>query len=473
MSLSGMQGGRAVSQSLSVGNDSGGTLSWTASSNASWLGIEPASGTAPSTVQVTAEPRRLPVGSYTGAITISAAGATNTPQKLTVSLTVNATPPKIQLTPTSMSFSAVRGGSAILQSLSVINGGGGTLSWTASSNASWLSIQPASGTAPTSPQVTASPNNLQVGSYNGQITISASGATNTPQKLAVSLTVSASGTASTTLTGTHWVKPSDFPALKIIGYDYAVTDVNVNYPSTWTQMLDAAHNVGIKLILGLYPAPYTLNANGTWSISSAGVNFLHLLASRSSDVMGVFVYNEPYYVNPFTHATNKCGAVSASQLRALRTTIQAVWPGAKIYYDIGEPSQWAPGGKFWSAYSCIGNKYADQTGVADFVGTWCYPFNSTEGYAKDRCLNVMSTESNFITTSMFPAVPVGLDQSFRCNSCGHDAWPTLEQIKDWNCSTRRIGLGAISWYVWRQTAYDDYLSNHPQDWPLTIAAACN
>ncbi|MBI3664852.1 MAG: hypothetical protein HY236_01270 [Acidobacteria bacterium] len=73
---------------------------------------------------------------------------------------------------------------------------------------------------------------------------------------------------------------------------------------------------------------------------------------------------------------------------------------------------------------------------------------------------------------MYPAKPVVLDQSFRCNSCGHNAWPTLDQIKDWNCATRQLPTGAISWYVWRQSVYDDYLVNHPEDWPLTVASAC-
>jgi fibronectin type 3 domain-containing protein len=84
--------------------------------------------------------------------------------------------------------------------VTITNSGTGTLSWTASDNASWLTLSPASGTG--SGSLTASINTagLAAGSYSGTITIAASGATNTPQTVAVSLTVSAPSTSTATLT---------------------------------------------------------------------------------------------------------------------------------------------------------------------------------------------------------------------------------------------------------------------------------
>jgi hypothetical protein len=58
--------------------------------------------------------------------------------------------------------------------LNVTNTGGGTLSFSASSNASWLSVSPLSGTAPQSEQVTASVAGLAAGTYTGQVTVTSS-----------------------------------------------------------------------------------------------------------------------------------------------------------------------------------------------------------------------------------------------------------------------------------------------------------
>src|SRR5262249_59412911 len=59
------------------------------------------------------------------------------------------TQPTIGVNPTSLSFTATAGGSnPANQTISVTNTGGGTLNFTASDDASWLTVSPASGTAP-------------------------------------------------------------------------------------------------------------------------------------------------------------------------------------------------------------------------------------------------------------------------------------------------------------------------------------
>jgi subtilase family protein/BACON domain-containing protein len=100
------------------------------------------------------------------------------------------TQPTIGVSPTSMSFTATAGGSnPANQSLSITNTGGGTLNWTASSNATWLSVSPTSGTAPSTATVSVNITGLAAGTYNGAITITATGATNTPVTVPVTLTV--------------------------------------------------------------------------------------------------------------------------------------------------------------------------------------------------------------------------------------------------------------------------------------------
>ncbi|HET8677833.1 MAG TPA: hypothetical protein VFO63_18680, partial [Blastocatellia bacterium] len=71
--------------------------------------------------------------------------------------------------------------------------GGGTLNWTASDNATWLSVSPTSGTAPSAVTVSANIAGLTPGTYNGTITVTATGATNSPVGVPVTLTVNSAG----------------------------------------------------------------------------------------------------------------------------------------------------------------------------------------------------------------------------------------------------------------------------------------
>lgn len=104
------------------------------------------------------------------------------------------TSPTIGVSPSSFSFTATVGGAnPASQSLSITNTGAGTLNWTASSNQTWLSVSPTSGTAPSTATVSTNITGLAAGTYNGAITITATGATNTPLSVPVTLTVNAAG----------------------------------------------------------------------------------------------------------------------------------------------------------------------------------------------------------------------------------------------------------------------------------------
>jgi hypothetical protein len=105
--------------------------------------------------------------------------------------------PTIGYSPSSFGFTAMEGGSdPATQTLSIWNSGGETLDWVVSADALWLSLSPTSGSSTgETDQVTASVDisGMSSGSYSAIITISASGATNTPQTVPVNLTISAAG----------------------------------------------------------------------------------------------------------------------------------------------------------------------------------------------------------------------------------------------------------------------------------------
>lgn len=205
LTLSGIVGGpNPVTKSFTVSNSGGGTLSWTATDNAAWLTLSPASGTNTGTVNASADVRGLAAGTYNAMITVSGPGVPS--KSLAVSLTVFSASvgSTIGFSPTSLAFDGTAGGTNPAgKTVTITNTGGGTLTWTISDDAPWLSVTPTSGTTTTEADtLTATVNigGLAAGTYNGAITIAATGATNSPRTIPVSLTLSASTAGSATLT---------------------------------------------------------------------------------------------------------------------------------------------------------------------------------------------------------------------------------------------------------------------------------
>jgi uncharacterized delta-60 repeat protein len=98
--------------------------------------------------------------------------------------------PTIGYSPTSFSFTAIQGGSnPPNQSLSIWNAGDGTLNWSVSDNATWLSLNPISGQDSGAVTVSVNIAGLIPDTYNATITITASGATNSPVSIPVTLTI--------------------------------------------------------------------------------------------------------------------------------------------------------------------------------------------------------------------------------------------------------------------------------------------
>ena len=192
--FTGVQGGSNPStQNLIISNTGAGTLSWSVSENTSWLTLGTSSGTGNGTVALTVNTAGMSAGTYSAPMTITATGATNTPQIVTITLILTAPPiPTITLNPSTLAFTAAQGGAnPTPQTVNVSNTGTGTLSWSVSSTTPWLSISPASGTAPGSFTVTANVGGLSAATHSGSITVMGSGASNSPQTIPVTFTVTA------------------------------------------------------------------------------------------------------------------------------------------------------------------------------------------------------------------------------------------------------------------------------------------
>ena len=200
LQFSAMAGGAAPdAQSIQITNSGSGALAWTASSSQPWLTVSAASGTAPSSLSVSVSPAGLSAGTYTGAVQITATGATNTPVSIAVTLTVSAAPAAtIAVTPQALNFQYTAGGSAPAgQDLSIANSGGGTLAWTATSAAFWATVSATSGTAPSTVSVSVNPANLAAGTYTTSVTIAASDPSIAPVTVGLTLVVQGTQSAGT------------------------------------------------------------------------------------------------------------------------------------------------------------------------------------------------------------------------------------------------------------------------------------
>ena len=80
-------------QTLAINNAGGGTLAWTASTSAYWLGVSAAAGGAPASLAVSVNPVNLAAGTYIENVTIAAAGATGSPAQVSVTLVITGTQP--------------------------------------------------------------------------------------------------------------------------------------------------------------------------------------------------------------------------------------------------------------------------------------------------------------------------------------------------------------------------------------------
>jgi hypothetical protein len=98
--------------------------------------------------------------------------------------------PHIVLAPTSLSFDGIVGyPNPAGKAITVTNTGGGTMSWSATNSKSWLTVNPHTGTAPSTISANINIAGLAKGTYRDTVVFTAPGADNTPQRLPVTLTM--------------------------------------------------------------------------------------------------------------------------------------------------------------------------------------------------------------------------------------------------------------------------------------------
>ena len=154
---------------------SGASLSFTASTSGDpWLTINPLNGTTPSSISVTISVAGLAAGTYSSAITISTPGQPFVTVSVNLSI-AQPTTPTIWAVPGSLSFNYQMGLPAPApQALSLTSYPSGQTITATASGGSWLSVNTAAETTPTTASVAISPAGLVQGTYHGKITVTSS-----------------------------------------------------------------------------------------------------------------------------------------------------------------------------------------------------------------------------------------------------------------------------------------------------------
>lgn len=187
-------GSTATSQTFTVCNGQGATLTYTITDNQTWLSCTPTSGTATTesdTITVNFSTSGLAVGSYSATITVTDPAASPTTSTIAVALTVNPQPVMV-LSETSISRSGAAKLPGPQASFTINNTGGGAMTYSLSKTNSWLLLSPSSGT------VVAETDTIYVdfdgfllstGTYYDAITVTSPEAAGSPQVIPVTYTV--------------------------------------------------------------------------------------------------------------------------------------------------------------------------------------------------------------------------------------------------------------------------------------------
>jgi hypothetical protein len=159
----------------------------------------------------------------------------------------------------------------------VTNTGGGSLNYTVTDDAAWLTASPASGSAPGSVQVTASVAGLSAGTYTGHVTVDGGSAQGSPKVVNVTFTVASAPPPppppATFLVGDQAIEPQvDYNSMGM-AEAFETTATATGTVASISVYLDAG-STATRVVVGLYASgathPSTLLTQGVITAPQAG-----------------------------------------------------------------------------------------------------------------------------------------------------------------------------------------------------------
>ncbi len=161
-----------------------------------WLSAGLSNTSTPASLSLSVNTASLAPGTYTASVTLASPDAANAPRTVLVTLVISA-PPAIGVSVSSLAFAATVGGAnAAAQTAQISNAGGGALGGITvaveyGTASGWLNASLNQTTAPATLTIQPVTGSLAAGTYTATVRVSAPLASNTPQTIAVTLTVTA------------------------------------------------------------------------------------------------------------------------------------------------------------------------------------------------------------------------------------------------------------------------------------------
>jgi hypothetical protein len=176
-----------------TGNPSDET--WVTQVSDSWFQANPSQRSGDGPISIHVEPQKLPVGDYSGFVTVSAKNGTVKRVPVKVRLSVLAPEitegpkPELNVQPRPLLFTYRRGGSAPAALPLQVNVKPAGEAWGATSNIQWIKLNPTERSGDGSILVTVDPQGLPLGDNNGTVIVSSKRSLVAPVQVSVKLTI--------------------------------------------------------------------------------------------------------------------------------------------------------------------------------------------------------------------------------------------------------------------------------------------
>jgi hypothetical protein len=189
---------------------------------------------------------------------------------LVVSLSALPDARAFQVTPTSLSFQAVQGGTnPPSQIVNILKNNNHTLSWISSDNATWVSVSPTTGSITNSAQISVSvnPAGLAAGTYTATVTFTVTKGGNTT--VPVTLTVTSGSTSSLTSPSTS-----------------SSSTASLTWsPDTSTNL--AGYKVYVGTSSGVYSSAVNVGNVTTYAVTNLGIGTTYYFAVSAFNSSGI------------------------------------------------------------------------------------------------------------------------------------------------------------------------------------------
>jgi len=321
-----------VSYTASVINVAGGA----------WLGIVGSTnGTTPQNVDIQYNPAAVNTpGTYTGTVVISSNSLGSAQLTLPVTLTVTSTT-TVSVTPGSLSFTEVQGGSAPAPQNLTLSSTPGSATYTAvvasSTGGNWLEISPASGNTSGTVQVSVQANTLSQGDYPAQISFAFQGAATTSATVNVVLHVTAAQTFTSSpasLSFTYQIggaQPSAQPLSITSSAGPVAIAVAAASTGGWLSVSPTSGTTPQTINVSVNPQGLTAQTySGSVSISATGVPTLSIPVS-----FAVTSPPPPQPVMILNNATGAAGPIAPGEELAIKGTfLGPSSPAAGVLFSV-------------------------------------------------------------------------------------------------------------------------------------------